>query len=196
MQRTPVLQYFGFPIYGHQNIVALVSRLFMWRSPPAVFGAVPRIVVNPVKREPLSKGRGHVRVKCGDVMPAITHRNPSATIVGEFFVRRIFTAFQHMKPSCVNRITPKPMLCAVVSILAAATFGCADLDRSKLSASDRAAIASIDGFVFVDAWARVLADLKDNDPAEPIPWLHCGARMRGQTEVVDIHCAALLVSMT
>ena len=191
MQRTPVFQYLGFTINSHQNIVALVSRLLMWRSPSAVFGAVPSIVVNSVQREPLFEGGRHICVKCGDAMPAITNRNPSATIVGKFFVRRVFAAFQHMKPGCVNRITPKPVLCAVVSVFAAATLCCTDLDRSKLRTSNRSAITSINGFVFIDTRARVLSYFKDNDPTEPVPRFYCGARMMDQSKVCDIHFAAI-----
>ena len=95
----------------YSMVCARVVALFSRSTPPTVLGAIASGVVDAIKTFPLWLFP-HVIEKCLErVTPCRAYVNPSAAVVTEAFIVRVFAALYHAKPNLVRQCVRLAVCC-------------------------------------------------------------------------------------
>jgi len=94
---TPLRKGFPFSIYCNPMIVPPVESLFGFRSPFTVFGKITLIIIDSFQSF-IRRGVAHVTKKYSEIMPLITNKNVSTTIIFISVIILIITSGYHGAP--------------------------------------------------------------------------------------------------
>ena len=95
----------SFAAKRKHNRISTVAALLRLRSPSAVLGAVPSIVIPAVYGEAGVPRRTHVGIERVERLPSVAHRDAAPAVIAEGMMIRVVAPIFHAAPYLVKRMT-------------------------------------------------------------------------------------------